>query len=53
MQFYSLNKQAPEADFRTATINGQAPDGGLYFPDHIPFLPNDFINEITSIQRKR
>lgn len=47
MQFYSLNKQAPSVDFRTATINGQAPDKGLYFPEFIPFLPNDFINEIN------
>ncbi|WP_132055723.1 threonine synthase [Pseudocnuella soli] len=47
MQFHSLNKQAPAVDFRTATINGQAPDKGLYFPEHIPFLPNDFINEIN------
>jgi threonine synthase len=47
MQFYSLHKKAPAADFRTATLNGQAPDGGLYFPEYIPFLPNDFINEIN------
>lgn len=47
MQFYSLNKQAPAVDFRTATIQGQAPDKGLYFPERIPFLHNDFINEIN------
>jgi threonine synthase len=47
MQFYSLNKQAPDVDFRTATIHGQAPDKGLYFPEHIPFLPNDFLSQIN------
>lgn len=47
MQFYSLQKKAPNVDFRTATIHGQAPDGGLYFPSQIPFLPNDFLNEIN------
>jgi threonine synthase len=47
MQFYSLHKKAPLVDFRTATIHGQAPDGGLYFPEAVPFLPNDFINEIN------
>ena len=36
MQFYSLNKQAPKVDFKEAAINGQAPDGGLYFPAAIP-----------------
>lgn len=38
MQFYSLNKQAPDVDFWQATINGQAPDKGLYFPRQIPRL---------------
>jgi threonine synthase len=36
MQYYSLNRQSPPVDFRTATIAGQAPDGGLYFPETIP-----------------
>ncbi len=52
MQFYSLNKKAPSVDFRTATIHGQAPDGGLYFPEAIPFLPNDFINEINYFSKE-
>jgi threonine synthase len=36
MRYYSLNKQSPDVDFKEATIKGQAPDKGLYFPDHIP-----------------
>ena len=48
MLYYSLNKQAPKVDFKEATINGQAPDKGLYFPDHIPLLPEDFISDIVS-----
>lgn len=36
MQYYSLNKQAPNVSFREATIKGQAPDKGLYFPETIP-----------------
>ena len=36
MQFYSLNKQSPDVNFKDATINGQAPDKGLYFPHEIP-----------------
>lgn len=38
MQYYSLNKQAPSVSFREATIKGQAPDKGLYFPEVIPMV---------------
>ena len=37
--------------FREATIRGQAPDGGLYFPDHIPTLSSDFINHIKQLSK--
>lgn len=36
MNYYSLNHQAPNVSFREATIQGQAPDKGLYFPSTIP-----------------
>ncbi|HLO82000.1 MAG TPA: threonine synthase [Chitinophagaceae bacterium] len=36
MKYYSLNKQSEIVDFREATILGQAPDKGLYFPESIP-----------------
>ena len=36
MLYYSTGKIAPKVDFREATINGQAPDKGLYFPETIP-----------------
>ena len=36
MQYYSLQKQSPNVDFRIAAITGQAPDKGLYFPMEIP-----------------
>ena len=36
MQYYSLQKQSPNVDFRTAAVTGQAPDKGLYFPSEIP-----------------
>lgn len=52
MFYYSLNKQSPRVDFRDATINGQAPDKGLYFPEVIPVLPNDFISEIYSYSKE-
>ncbi len=36
MQYFSTNRKAPLADFKTATINGQPSDKGLYFPGSIP-----------------
>ncbi|MDX1955334.1 MAG: threonine synthase [Chitinophagaceae bacterium] len=42
MQFYSLNKKSDPVSFREATIAGQAPDKGLYFPEHIPVFGKDF-----------
>jgi threonine synthase len=36
MQYYSLQKQSPNVNFRVAAITGQAPDKGLYFPMEIP-----------------
>lgn len=52
MQYYSLNKIAPKVDFKTATIQGQAPDGGLYFPESIPRLSADFLSGIKNIARE-
>ncbi|MDN3654802.1 threonine synthase [Ferruginibacter paludis] len=46
MQYYSTNHQSPKVDFKQATINGQAPDKGLYFPEQIPPLPTGFIDNI-------
>jgi len=48
MNYYSLNKQSPVVDFKEATINGQAPDSGLYFPASIPAVPKEFIDNIES-----
>ncbi|RYY99942.1 MAG: threonine synthase [Chitinophagaceae bacterium] len=42
MIYYSLNGAAPAVDFRTAVINGQAPDKGLYFPGTVPVLDAGF-----------
>lgn len=46
MNYYSTNKQSPLVNFKEATINGQAPDKGLYFPERIPRLHWNFINTI-------
>jgi threonine synthase len=49
MQFYSLNKQSSNVNFKDATINGQAPDKGLYFPETIPQVKKELIKNIENI----
>ncbi len=46
MKYFSLNKNAPAATFKEATIKGLAPDKGLYFPEIIPKLEPDFYADI-------
>ena len=52
MQFYSLNKQSPDVNFKDATINGQAPDKGLYFPITIPQVRKELIDNIENISNE-
>ncbi len=51
MKYYSTNKQSPAADFHEATIRGQAPDKGLYFPESIPVLPPSFFDELRNLDK--
>ncbi|WP_075342738.1 threonine synthase [Tenacibaculum agarivorans] len=46
MKYFSLNQKAPSVSFREAVVNGLAPDRGLYFPEQITPLPEDFIENI-------
>ena len=46
MKYYSLNRQSPSVDFKEAAIRGQAPDKGLYFPEHIPVFDSSFFHNI-------
>jgi threonine synthase len=52
MNYYSLNNPGAIVDFREATIRGQAPDRGLYFPEHIPQLPNDLLANLRNFSRE-
>lgn len=52
MQYYSTNKQSAVADFKEATIKGLAPDNGLYYPEKIPELSKDFIENIASLSKE-
>ncbi|MEO6455073.1 MAG: threonine synthase [Ginsengibacter sp.] len=47
MFYYSTNHRSPKVNFKDATINGQAPDKGLYFPESIPQVDKKFIESIN------
>ena len=49
MNFYSLNKKAPDVSFKDAVIKGIAPDKGLYFPKEIIPLPISFFKNIENL----
>lgn len=51
MRYYSLNRQSPDVDFKEATIRGQAPDKGLYFPVQLPKLSQSFINQLGKMDK--
>jgi threonine synthase len=46
MRYFSLNNSTHFVDFKEATLQGQAPDGGLYYPENIPVWNNDFIRNL-------
>ena len=48
MNFYSLNEKSPRVSFKDALIRGLAPDKGLYFPEKIKTLSDDFIKNIEN-----
>ena len=52
MNYYSLNRQSPNVNFKEATIKGQAPDKGLYFPEEIPVLPKSFFDNIENMSNE-
>jgi threonine synthase len=46
LKYYSTNKNSGLVSFKDATIRGQAPDKGLYFPETIPQIDKGLINDI-------
>ncbi len=49
MNYYSLNKKAPNTTFKNAVIKGLAPDKGLYFPESIRPLDKAFFDNIDNL----
>ncbi len=52
MLYYSTNHISPKVNFKEATIKGLAPDKGLYFPEYIPQLPQNFIKNIEQSSKE-
>lgn len=52
MKYYSTNNKSFRADFREASIQGQAPDKGLYFPETIPQLSKNFIQSLPGLSKE-
>ena len=46
MRYFSLNNNHHFVDFKEATLQGMAPDGGLYYPESIPVWNNNFIRNL-------
>lgn len=51
MQYFSTNKKSPIVDFKTATIQGQAPDKGLYYPESIPAWDDEFLEAMRELSK--
>ncbi|TVR38974.1 MAG: threonine synthase [Bacteroidia bacterium] len=49
ISYYSTNLKAPEVSFRDALLKGQAPDRGLYMPDHIPVLDDETLKSFSDL----
>ncbi|MCR4921222.1 MAG: threonine synthase [Bacteroidaceae bacterium] len=49
MKYYSTNGNAPLASLRHAVVRGLAEDRGLYMPEHIHRLPDEFYADMASM----
>ena len=49
MNYYSTNNQAPIADLHKAVVKGLAEDRGLYMPERINKLPQEFFDNIEKM----
>ena len=49
MYYYSTNRQAPLATLEGAVVRGLATDKGLYMPEHIKPLPQEFFDGIAEM----
>ncbi|MGQ0541841.1 MAG: threonine synthase [Blastocatellia bacterium] len=53
MHYFSTNRKSPNVDFRSAVLNGQPADKGLYFPERIPKIPKIFIDRLCRVTNEQ
>lgn len=53
MKYFSTNRLSAAATFREAVLNGQPDDKGLYFPEKIPTLSEDFWNDFQTKSKEQ
>lgn len=46
MKYYSTNHNSPDVTLAEAVVKGLAPDRGLYMPERIERLPQEFFDNI-------
>lgn len=49
MFYYSTNNPSLQATLRQALFQGLPADNGLFMPEHIPSLPNDFLKSLPQL----
>lgn len=49
MKYFSTNNPNQKVNFRTAVLKGLAEDGGLFMPEFIPGLENNFISNLNRL----
>lgn len=49
MKYYSTNGNSPLSTLQNAVVKGLAPDRGLYMPEQIKKLPEDFFDNIENL----
>ncbi|HTD94515.1 MAG TPA: threonine synthase [Chitinophagaceae bacterium] len=52
MKYNSTNGVSSPVDFKEATIRGQAPDKGLYFPERIPRIDAKLLTDIENLSNE-
>lgn len=51
MRYFSLNNKDHFSSFENAVLKGLAPDKGLYFPEKINRLPENFFRKLSSLSK--
>jgi len=53
MQYFSTNRKSAHVSFREATLQGQPGDKGLFFPEQIPTISDDFWKDFQTKSKER